>query len=58
MSSHFNYDDDSTYVNKIKSTSCQESTCRRVVGGDEKSVDERSVDGLSPHRLFDIIGKN
>ncbi len=30
---------------------CQNLNCRRVVGGDQKSVDEMSVDGLSPHQI-------
>jgi len=39
-------------VDKIKSTKCRVLTCRRVVGGNKKSVDELLVDGLSPHRFL------
>jgi hypothetical protein len=38
-------------VDELKSTKCQVLTCRRVVRGDKLSVDQLSVDGLSPHRI-------
>jgi hypothetical protein len=43
----------SLVVDELSATSCRVFTCRRVVWDDELSVDQLSVDGLSPHRYFD-----
>jgi hypothetical protein len=38
-------------VDEFLSMKCQVLSCRRVVWVAQLSVDEKSVDGLSPHRI-------